>query len=166
LIDLHKELRNIFNCSNIGKFYIKAKLRELLVCYASRLEDDIKRPFKNTLNQRQLKATTEAVYIIRQNFTYNFTVSEIAKSVFMSSSQLQYCFRTVFDQSVNEYILNARLNYSQELLKQPDYLIADVVYKIGLNSKSYFSKIFKNKFKILPSEYRRKFLNTLQDESF
>jgi AraC-like DNA-binding protein len=159
-------LEKITRHSILSRYHLKAKCRELIVAYASQLEDDIKEPYKSFLSQRQIDSAFEATRIIKMQITSNFTVPGIAKQVFMSPSQLQYCFKLVYGQTVNEYILNVRLRTSRELLKQPDYLITDVVYKVGLNSKSYFSKIFRNKYQESPSQFRRKYLKKCNHESF
>ncbi len=165
LNDLHKELGNVPNQPGLRMLYLKAKCNELVVAYISQLEKDREKPYSSGLTKNQMDAVWQAIDVIKDNLTENYTVPEIAKMVFMSPSQLQYCFKAMFNQTVNEYILNTRLELSKQLLEDPAYYISDVVYKIGLTSKSYFSKIFKNKYHISPSHYRRQHLKPIQHES-
>ena len=40
-----------------------------------------------------------------------------------------------------------------ELFKNNDYTVSEVMYQVGINSNSYFTKTFKEYFNILPSEF-------------
>ncbi|MDX1318460.1 MAG: AraC family transcriptional regulator, partial [Xanthomarina gelatinilytica] len=40
------------------------------------------------------------------------------------------------------------------LIKNTDMNISEVVYTIGLTSRSYFSKIFKEKYNCSPKDYK------------
>lgn len=44
-------------------------------------------------------------------------------------------------------------NLAEKLIKTTDLNISQIVYTIGLSSRSYFSKIFKEKYKCSPREY-------------
>ena len=43
-----------------------------------------------------------------------------------------------------------------ELFKNNDYTVSEVMYQVGINSNSYFTKTFKEYFNILPSEFINK----------
>lgn len=70
--------------------------------------------------------------------------------------KLQYGFHNLYGLSVNNYVKKIRLQIAMELLKNSDLSISEIVYKIGLSSRSYFSKIFKEKYGITPSYYKKK----------
>lgn len=44
---------------------------------------------------------------------------------------------------------------ARNLLNSTDYNISEIVSKIGVSSKSYFLKIFKETYDISPSDYRK-----------
>ncbi|WP_245585041.1 helix-turn-helix domain-containing protein [Psychroserpens burtonensis] len=46
-------------------------------------------------------------------------------------------------------------------MRSADLNVSQVVYSIGFTSRSYFSKIFKEKYGITPNEYRKSALNNL-----
>jgi len=56
--------------------------------------------------------------------------------------------------SVNEFLQNERLNEIKRLLEETNLSISQIVYEVGLNSKSYLSKIFLERFGITPTQYR------------
>ena len=57
--------------------------------------------------------------------------------------------------TVNGYIQHRRMLHAKTLLNDTDFNISEIVEKLGLSSKSYFSKIFKETYGISPSEFRQ-----------
>ena len=57
--------------------------------------------------------------------------------------------------TVNDYIKEYRLKRALTMLTSEDKNVSEVVYALGLSSRSYFSKIFKEKYGIPPSSLRK-----------
>jgi signal transduction histidine kinase/DNA-binding response OmpR family regulator/ligand-binding sensor domain-containing protein len=60
--------------------------------------------------------------------------------------------------SVNELIRKLRLQRAAQLLGQQWGPVSQVAYEVGYSNLSYFSKVFKEEFGALPSEYAEKYL--------
>ena len=58
------------------------------------------------------------------------------------------------NRTVTDYIRNVRVEVAEELIKNTDLNISEIVYSIGLTSRSYFSKIFKEKYNCSPKYYQ------------
>ncbi len=101
-----------------------------------------------------------SVYII-DNISESLSVHSLATKVGLSPKKLQLGFRVLYSKSVNEYIRQLKLEISRDYIKNTDDSISEIVYKIGFKSRSYFSKIFFERYGILPIEYRKK-INTKQ----
>jgi AraC-like DNA-binding protein len=56
--------------------------------------------------------------------------------------------------TVSDFVRNVRLEKAEDLIKNTDLNISEVVYSIGLTSRSYFCKIFKKKYDCSPKEYK------------
>ena len=52
-------------------------------------------------------------------------------------------------------VINFKQVYEFEIHDNYTLNITEITYELGLNSKSYFSKIFKEKFGIGPNEYKK-----------
>ena len=52
-----------------------------------------------------------------------------------------------------EYIRSVKLDRAIELLEKSDYNVAQIAYMTGFGTPSYFSRLFKTQFNMLPSEY-------------
>ncbi len=85
-------------------------------------------------------------------FDVDVLVSEIA----MSRSVLYKKVQTLTNYSIADLIKEMRLKKAAELLKNNSVSIADVAFSVGFNDRKYFSKEFRKRFKISPSEYIEK----------
>ncbi len=57
--------------------------------------------------------------------------------------------------SVNELIRKLRLQRAAQLLEQQWGPVSQVAYEVGFSNLSYFSKVFKEEYGVLPSEYEK-----------
>jgi signal transduction histidine kinase/DNA-binding response OmpR family regulator len=83
----------------------------------------------------------------------DFSVDQLAGDVGMSRSQLHRKLIALTDQSATDFIRSYRLNLAREKIENHTGTISEIAYEVGFNSPSYFSKAFKDKFGVSPSEY-------------
>ena len=57
--------------------------------------------------------------------------------------------------TVSGYINELRVNYASNLLLHTNTNILDICYACGFQSVSYFYKVFKQKYKLSPKEFRK-----------
>ncbi len=88
-----------------------------------------------------------------------FTVDILAREVGMSRSQLHRKLVALTDLSATEFIRSYRLNLAKELIENNTGTISEIAYEVGFNSPSYFSKAFKEKFGVSPSEFEGGIVN-------
>ena len=117
------------------------------------LVDDI---FILTQN-KQVSLLKEARGFISDNYDRNITVEDVADSVCLSSSYLSHLFREKLNCTVNNYITRVRIEKSIELMSMRELSIQEISEKVGFNSQSYFTKIFKKYIGVTPVIYRNKF---------
>lgn len=80
------------------------------------------------------------------------TLTKIAR---VSSSTLIRLFKTHLGKTPIQYIIDIRLQHARLLLENTSLSIAEVGSKVGIEDQFYFSKIFKNKYKISAQNYRK-----------
>lgn len=88
--------------------------------------------------------TQDPIQITLKEFHYNH-------------SYLSRIFKQYTRKSMTDYINGIRIQRAETLLKYTDVPIKNIVSALGINSDSYFLKIFKEKHKISPIKYRKKF---------
>ena len=86
----------------------------------------------------------------------DFGVDEFCAVAAMSRSQLYRKLKATVDMSVSEFIRVHRIKLASEMFKNKNLNVTDVCYSSGFTDTSYFSKSFKEVFKIPPAEYRKK----------
>ena len=80
--------------------------------------------------------------------------SEVALLCNMSPSRFCHEFKAAFDVTFVEYLANYRVHQAKRLLSNPAMPVADVAAAVGFNDPSYFTRVFRKKEGVSPSEYR------------
>ena len=86
--------------------------------------------------------------------------SELAKSVNMSTRQLERLFRRYLNRSPKRYYMELRLEKARNLLLQTDMSVINVALACGFTSPSHFSKCYRAHFNRTPYRERGSPTNT------
>jgi signal transduction histidine kinase/ligand-binding sensor domain-containing protein/DNA-binding response OmpR family regulator len=142
---LKSRLKNIFDArkkhslTNSSKFKQKQQL----------LNESI-----GELDKEFLKKLTA---VIEENLEdEELNISYVAAQLNMSHSTLYRKIKALTNLTANEFIRKVRVNYAEQLLITGQYNISEIMYRIGINSSSYFRQCFKEEFGMNPSEYLQK----------
>lgn len=103
----------------------------------------------------QMMYVEKARDYIEANYSYPITVEEVADYVGISRSHLFRSFQTYLKQSPKEYLIEFRIKKACHLLKETSLSVAAIAYSVGIENNLYFSKAFKSKMNVSPSEYRK-----------
>lgn len=93
---------------------------------------------------------------INQNLSEDISLEQMAEYTNVSSFYLSKLFKEEKGVTFITFITDTRLDKAQKLLKETELSIKEITAQIGYNDQNYFSRIFKNKFGITPSEARKK----------
>lgn len=96
----------------------------------------------------------EAVDLIESDIAQYSTVKDLAKKINVNEKTLQGAFKQFFNTTVNTYVRNFRAYQAKMYLETSDLGVAEIAYKLGLNSPNHLSKLFKLYYGCSPSEYR------------
>lgn len=83
----------------------------------------------------------------------NFSVSMLCSESHWSDKQVYRKMKQLTGKTVSEFIRDIRLEKAAAYLAQHKLTVNEVMYKVGFTTASYFSKCFKEKFGVSPSEY-------------
>lgn len=84
-------------------------------------------------------------------------VNSIASELAMSRSKLYGKVKMLTDKSIVEFILNYKLRRAAQMMISENLPIREVAYRIGLESQSYFSRVFKKEFGETPTSFLAKY---------
>ena len=77
----------------------------------------------------------------------------LSVQIALSRSHLLRKITALTGVSVNELIRTFRLQRAAQLLEQSWGPVTQVAYEVGFSNLSYFSKVFKEQYGVLPSEF-------------
>ncbi|WP_029273550.1 AraC family transcriptional regulator [Flavobacterium sp. KJJ] len=108
----------------------------------------------NCLTLKEMEEIKELSEFIKSCPEEAFTIKSLSKKSGLSPNKLQEGFKLIHNRTVNDYITHVRVLKAEVLMRTSDLNISEIVYCIGFTSRSYFSKIFKEKFNCSPKEYK------------
>lgn len=110
------------------------------------------RDFTGGLSAQKLQTVIE---YINDRLEHDLSLKAIAATIEMSS----YHFARLFKQSTGlapyQYVIECRLKRSQVLLAQTDLPIVEVCLRVGFNSQSHFTLLFRKYVGTTPKAYRK-----------
>lgn len=157
LAELFKKMYEFEKMDYLRKIYLEGMAYQILIKQIVLYLDSEKEEHeRNILRTTEVEQVRKAVLYIEANITDTPNIEEIGREVGLNQNKLQQGFKILYNNTVNRYIHKMRLEMARYLLLRTEYSISEIAERIGLNSKSYFSKIFRESYNISPSEYREK----------
>jgi len=141
------------------RFMIKGLVHMILALEIQQHRDDMGKNLANrasSLTGKEMESIRELSLFVNNYSEKPLSISYLCKKGGLSPSKLQEGFKLMHDTTVTNYIREVRIKKAEDLIKNTDLNISEVVYSIGLISRSYFSKIFKAKYNCSPKLYKEK----------
>ena len=139
-------------------------LEGLLYIFLSVLTEDIEITFFSE-KERENLYIRKAIEYIQNTYSNNIKVSDIASYVCINRSYLYTLFQKNTGMSPQEYLANYRLTRAAELLDVTDLPVSSVAMSCGYRDPLVFSKAFKGKKGMSPSQYRKMSRNAQKEKS-
>lgn len=160
-LDLYDQFQQIEHCDKEGvikKLFMESMAYSMLTKQIEQFSDDQnEQENQSMLKKSELEGIYKALTYIKNHLHEPLTINDLSRETGLNPNKLQNGFRLVEKNTVNEYINNKRLETARTLLLSTDLSISEIVYKIGLLNRSYFSRIFKEEFGFTPSDFRTKY---------
>ncbi|MCL2880086.1 MAG: PocR ligand-binding domain-containing protein [Treponema sp.] len=116
------------------------------------------------INYPKINFLTNLNLFIDSHISENILIKDICENFHMSRSFLYTYSKKYIDCSVNEYILNRKINYMKNLLENSKLKIKELPPKIGFSDYNYFARVFRKKTGISPRAFRQgKDINPARD---
>ena len=138
----------------VGRLYNESAIMGILVSQfqsLSKLLDVEQESLPDSIAKKIWKTT----HYLEKNLDKPSTIKELSIRSGLHTKQLQKGFKQLFGMTVGNFISTARLERSRELIETTDLNISEIIFRVGLSNRSYFSKIFSSKYGLTPSEYRK-----------
>jgi len=150
-------VHHILKCSfrnNAAKFYIEAKIMELLLLALEHVSgDNIPAPIK--LSPYDIEMLEEVRNMILDDFETKHSLLEIARKVGINDYKLKKGFKHRYGKSIYEYQLNARLEYAKKLIEENKMGLDEIAMLTGYGHSSNLITRFKKVFGYTPKYLRK-----------
>ena len=96
----------------------------------------------------------KTVTYIAEHFRESVTLTSMASDLGYSPYALSRVFSGTFHRNFNQYLNETRVEYAQALLLYTNQTITEVLENSGFESQRTFNRVFKEKYRMSPREYR------------
>ena len=97
-----------------------------------------------------------AIAYIENNFASDFSVDDLAKMTYLSTTYFRRLFFECKGMSPVDYRNSLRITYAAKLIKTGKHTISEVSEMVGIGDIRYFGKIFKRYTGITPGAFKKK----------
>lgn len=108
----------------------------------------------NTNKNKRIYDIKSIKNYIDNNYLKNPSLSSLENIFYINKYYLTRLFKNTYGTTINSYIINKKINKAKELLRFSELNIKDISNKCGINDYNYFTRMFKKREGITPSEYR------------
>ncbi len=110
---------------------------------------------KGYSGNRVEKIIRSACFTMQNSLTGDIDLRAIAADNNVGYAYFRKMFKKYMGVSPLKYHLNLRMLKGKELLLTSDKSVSEISYELGFNSVYYFSRLFKSKTGVSPSQFRR-----------
>ena len=107
------------------------------------------------LGNRKDTYVQKAIEYIQMNYSRKMSIAELAHQLGLDRSYLGSVFKEKLDTSLQDFLLQYRINKACELLRSTSLSIGDISRSVGYDDPLLFSKLFGKNKGVPPREYRK-----------
>jgi AraC-like DNA-binding protein len=134
---------------------IKSEIEKLLICIYRR-QDSIhirQRCLRENQHQNYLKIAEKIIEILENNLGGKITLSSISNQINLSTSQAKKIFNEETGDSIINYYITLKIEEAKRLINGSTLNFTQISEVLGYENVGYFSRVFKQKTGMTPSEY-------------
>lgn len=165
-IGFNESIFDIFNCiientkaekSGYQPLISGAVLHLLGICHSiTRQNTSVTKDEENIINKSRL--------LFRSNISNAYSSEQAAEELNVGYSWFRKVFKNYTGLSPGQYYLQLKIDKAKDLLGNSNLAIKEISIQLNFQSSFYFSKIFKEKTGVKPTEYRKRCQNIFSKE--
>lgn len=138
------------------RLYRRAKMAELLWLVMDHLRrTDFGYDGENAISSRAREGIERVRRFIAEDPARNVTTEQLGRMAGMNRTKLRWLFKRVHGVTMFEYRQALIMKSADEMLRQPNFTIAEIGYRLGYREPSSFSIAYKRFYGHAPGEVRR-----------
>jgi AraC-like DNA-binding protein len=152
---LHDSILSFFNLI-FDEVKNQRPLYQMKACAAifSLVAEVLTRERRNSEPNLYQQTVEKAKYLMASNVFSAINLPNISEQLGISTSRLNEIFKTYTSMTPYQYYIQIKIYKAESLLEQHDLSVKEVAYKMGFEDQYYFSRLFKNKTGVSPSEWK------------
>ncbi len=101
---------------------------------------------------------------IRKNIDLPIKIDDLTEILYVSKEHLIRLFKAATGKTPLEYITDSKIQKAMSMLEENNCSVSAISEKLSFTNPSYFSKIFRQRLKMTPSEYKKKHLSSIKQK--
>jgi AraC-like DNA-binding protein len=144
-------MQYFYNQHVVSEDILEIKIKEiLLLLLSSKKAEQVALLLEHFVNKR----TAGFKEVIETHVLSEISLEELSQLCNMSLSTFKRHFKKIYNVTPNEYLFDKRLENSKKLLATSEQSIDDIAVLSGFKTTAHFSRKFKEKYAIPPSQYK------------
>ncbi len=91
---------------------------------------------------------------VDRNIKQGISLDDAAEFAYMNSCYFSKYFKKITGENFITYVTDRKIEIAKQMLIDTDIPVINIAYKLSYSESNYFSKAFKRKVGVTPSEYR------------
>lgn len=121
----------------------------------SLLQDIFKDIISKNVNSTTQNEIQTILNYIEMNYNEGISLEDVAEVVHLTPHYVSKLFKKEVETTFVNYVMDRKMEHAMDLLKYTDMPIINIAMDLSYQEHNYFSKVFKKKVGITPSEYRK-----------
>ncbi len=116
----------------------------------------LKRLSKENLENKEIKQKTALKFskLVSETICENISVHDYASRLNLTIDKLNQICKENYGESPKSIILEKKITEAKRLLYFTDLSVKEIAFRLGFEDSSYFSRIFKQKTSLSPTEFK------------
>ena len=149
-VDVIKAVKSLIDVEKENKRLIQAYVQMIFAHLFSEME----------MVEKDVVAEDDIIYrsveYVAKNFRGKITLDEMASDLGINKYALSRLFSKTFHCNFVTYVNGVRLNYAVSMLDGTTESITNICYDCGFDSQRTFNRVFKDRYRVTPREYRNR----------
>lgn len=131
---------------------------EILLLQLIRKKQDVLpvRPLSSAVKEKNHEDTANKVIAyMEEHIGEHLTIEGLSQTFLISKTQLKDIFKQQTESTVMEYFLKLKIHKAKLIIREENSNMTEIASQLGFSSVHYFSKAFKKKMNMTPTEYAR-----------
>lgn len=147
-----KNIANNFVIKEEGNFMKFVQIADILSNAAKRLDDHVSFQKQNPTSKAK-----SIIQYVNDNYIFINNVADIMEHFGVSESYVFKIFKQEYNTTPKKYLYQLKLNNACHWLENRDTTIKTIAFESGFECYEYFIRLFKEKMKCTPTEYRNRY---------